>query len=82
MVLWEFVEGNDYPWPDFDTWRKCYGHERFYDWQKSVKVDLEPSKTWDWTKGRVRERPAMEQLQMAGKKEGETQHAGHEGHWP
>lgn len=84
MVVWENMEGQSTPWPDFDTWRMCYGHEEFYEWQKGVQVDLEMTKTWDWMKGRIKERPEAEELKAVreeGEEGGHEGHEGHEGHW-
>ncbi|KAF1975999.1 hypothetical protein BU23DRAFT_436386, partial [Bimuria novae-zelandiae CBS 107.79] len=33
MVVWEYVQGQSEPWPDFDTWRMCVDHGAFYEWQ-------------------------------------------------
>ncbi|OAG07619.1 uncharacterized protein CC84DRAFT_1090023 [Paraphaeosphaeria sporulosa] len=78
MVVWEYVQGQSKPWPDFDAWRMCYGHEKFYEWQKGEQVDLERTKTWDWTKARIKERPEVEEMRAERRKGGESQH---EGHW-
>lgn len=91
MVVWEWMEGQHEPWPDFNTRRQCQGHEEFYEWQKREQVNLEKIKGWDWKKGRGKERPELEQLralrESSGAKDSEhsgahtSAHAGHDSHW-
>lgn len=91
MVIWEWMEGQEEPWPDFVTERKCQDHGAFYEWQKREQVDVELIKGVDWREGRGRERPELEQLRAfreggGGKGNGEHVghggHGGHGGHWP
>ena len=92
MVIWEWMEGQDEPWPDFVTERQCQDHASFYEWQKGEQVDVELIKGVDWSKGRGKERPELAQLRAlreGGEKEsgehkghgGHGGHGGHDSHW-
>jgi hypothetical protein len=56
MVLWEWVEGQDVPDPDFGVKRMCVDHGKFRKWMDKKDVDRDIMRGWNekWDGGRSR----------------------------